>query len=82
MGHGAPKKFDVIATQKVVELYAMEALVREAMDKVSGYLSKCLEGSESPEDWKQLDEWRQRLVQRNQLFTLTILNLKRSQERG
>lgn len=82
MGSGAPKKFDAIPTQKVVELYAMEALIQEAMVNVSGYLGKCLSGSEEPDDWKKLDEWRQRLVQRNQLFTLTILNLTRSQNRG
>lgn len=82
MGHGAPKTFDSIPVSTVVTLLAHEANVRDAMEKLGEALKECLEGSENPYHWAQLDVWRGRAEQRTRDYFRAIMALGRQQNKG
>jgi hypothetical protein len=82
MGHGAPKKIDSIPTVAIVNIYAQEGLLYQAMRDLADTLKRCLDGSTDPNDWKDLDTLRKQVIFYNQGYTRAILQLQISQTKG
>lgn len=80
MGHGAPKRVDAIPTETVVQIYAWEGLLFDAMEKMTVALKGVFSGDESL--WDELDRQRKAVVFYNQQYTKSILSLQISQSKG
>jgi hypothetical protein len=79
MGHGAPKKIDAIPTSAIVNIYAAEGLLYQAMRDLTEALKRCLDGSTDPNDWKDLDTHRKQVVFYNMQYTRAIQSLQFNQ---
>lgn len=82
MGSGAPKKVDSIPITTVVTLLAHEANVRDAMEHMGEALKECLDGSDNPYHWTQLEVWKGRAEQRTRDYFRAVTNLTRQQNKG
>ncbi len=78
MGHGAPKRVDVIPTQLIVNIFAWEGLLYESQKKLGECLKAILDGDESL--WDELNTLRISVINYNKQYTKAILSLQISQK--